>query len=446
MERRILIVGTAGRDFHVFNTAYRDDPEHRVLGFTSAEVCPGEHGRYPPCLTGPRYPDGIPILPESELTMLIAALDIDEVVFAYSELDCRDVAGLAAQVLAAGADFQVPSPRRSMLRVGKPVIAVTASRAGSGKSPTVRYLAELLQASGQRVAVLRHPLRIQGYTEDHEHRYLTVDGVEVDACGQPDRQPDETLPGVWLFSGLDFAATAAAAESEADVIIWDGAGNDLPFLAPDLHIVLVDPLRAGEEVGFFPGEACLRLADLVIVSKCDAASEDQLDLVDSLIYRLNPDVTVLRADTPVRIDGADRVAGRTVVVVEDVLSLTLGAVRPGAGLAAAQRVGVSAVISPMPQAVGSLSRIYRRHPEAQQILPCAGFEAERLAELRATLEATPSEAVIDATRADLAGLLQLTRPVAKASFGLRPHQPDLLADIVGAAVGATISGLTRRTT
>lgn len=413
--RRILIVGTAGRDFHVFNTLYRDDPDQVVLGFTAADN-PVAGGRYPAFLSGPLYPDGVPILPEADLELLIGRLGIDEIVFAYSELGCGDVVHLAARALAAGADFRLVSPVRSMLVSTRPVIAVTAASSGAGKTPTVRYLAELLVSWGLRVAIVRHPIRPQGFT-------------------QPIREPAASLPGVWTYSGIDYAEVLAVAQEGADVILWDGLGNDLPFLKPTLHIALTDPLRAGEESDYFPGEVGLRRADVVIITKCESAGIDQIERCESGVYSVNPDAVVLTADSPVLVDGGARVAGRTVVVVEEAHTLSLGALKPGAGLAAAHLLGVSAIISPLPQAVGRLVQVYRQHPEAQSVLPVPGFAPEDLADVRATIEATPSEAIIDATRVDLATLLHLERPVARAAFALSPHDPDQLARLVRAAVG-----------
>ncbi len=413
--RRTLIVGTAGRDFHVFNTLYRTDPDQLVLGFTAADT-PETDGRYPSFLTGTLYPDGIPILPESELEQLIADLGIDEVVFAYSELGCTQVVRLAARALAAGADFRLVSPLRSMLPSTKPVIAVTAASSGAGKTPTVRYLAELLVATGLQVAVVRQPVRPQGFT-------------------QPLRELDASLPGVWTYSGLDYAEILAAAEAEADVILWDGVGNDLPFLEPTLHIALTDPLRDGEEADYFPGEVGLRLADVVIITKCESAGIEQIERCESGIYAVNPGATVLTADSPVIVDGGERVAGRTVVVVEEAHTLSLGSMKPGAGIAAARLLGVSAIISPLPQAVGALVELYRLHPEAQSVLPTSGFGPSDLADLKATIDATPSEGIIDATRIDLAQVLGLDRPVVRAAFALSPHDPDQLARLVRAAVG-----------
>lgn len=431
---RILIVGTAGRDFHVFHTLYRDEPARHVVAFTSADMAPGESGRYPACLAGPHYPAGLPIVPEADLERIIAGQGVTHVVFAYSEIGCAGVAGLAARVLAAGADFQLVNPRRSMLASTRPVIAVTSASSGAGKSPTVRHLAELLASWNLRVAVIRHPLRAQDFAEDRAHTFAVTDGVTRDACADPEREPFEAVPGATVFSGLDFGAILRAAEAEADVVLWDGAGSDLPFLAPSLHILLTDPLRA-DEADLFPGEVGLRMADVVVVSKCDSASADQVAAVERTVARVNPAAVLLTADSPVLVENGDAVAGRTVVVVEEELTLSLGALKPGAGTEAAHLVGVSGIISPLPQATGALVEVYARHPEAQSVLPVTGYGPGDLAEVRATLEATPSEAVIDATRVDLAALLGLGRPVARASYAIRPHEPERLAELVRAAIG-----------
>jgi len=425
--RRTLIVGTAGRDFHVFNTIFRQDPHHTVLGFTSSGLRHGS-ARYPGCLAGPLYPDGIPIVPEADLEAFIHAERVDNVVFAYTELGCMEIARLAARVLAAGADFQLLSPSRLMLAANRPVIAVTAARTGAGKSPTVRYLADLLLAEGRRVAVIRHPLRAADFGAGWSHR--TSASSDADACAEPEVAPLEGQPSVLVYSGTDQATVLAAAEADADVVLWDGAGNDLPFIRPNLHILLTDPLHVVGEAESFPGDVALRLADVVMISKCDAADAGQVDKVRALVARLNPDAVVLTADSPVIVEGVELVAGKTVVVVEEELTLNLGSLRPGAGIAAAHKVGVSAIISPLPQAVGSLAGVYAQHPEAQSLLPVTGYSEAELAEVRETILATPSDGVIDATRVDLASLLRLDRPVAKAWFALRPHDPEALAGLV----------------
>lgn len=431
---KILIVGTAGRDFHVFHTLFRDEPRHQVVAFTSADMASDQSGRYPACLAGPRYPDGVPILPEDDLERIIREHGIAQVVFAYSEIGCPGVASLAARTLAAGADFRLVNPRRAMLTSARPVIAVTSASSGAGKSPTVRYLAELLAGWNLRVAVISHPLRVQDFAEDREHSFAVIDGLLQDACAEPVREPFEAVPNAVAFSGLDFGAILRATEAEADVVVWDGAGSDLPFLAPSLHILLTDPLRA-EEAELFPGEVGLRTADVVVVSKCDSASAEQVATVERTVRALNPDAVLLTADSPVMVENGARVAGRTVVVVEEELTLSLGALKPGAGTEAARLVGASGIISPLPQATARMAEVYARHPEAQSVLPVLGYAADDLAEVRATLEATPSEAVIDATKLDLAAVLGLTRPVAKAGYGIRPHDPDRLAALVRAAIG-----------
>lgn len=433
---RILIVGTAGRDFHVFNTHYRQTPKHQVIGFTSAELSAGEQGQYPSCLSGPLYPDGVPILPEAELSQIIQQHEVEQVIFAYSEIACEGLGAIAVQVLAAGADLKVVNPRSSMLGSTKPVIAVTSALPGAGKSPTVRYLAELLSSWGLRVGIVQHPMRIQRFQQDRQHVEVEVDGQVLDACAAPLSEPFDGVQRAATYSGLDFAAILHAAEAASDVILWDGAGSDVPFLEPTLHLVLTDPLRGDAPASVYPGEAGLRMADVVIISKCDAATAQQIEAVQEAVGALNSGAAVLTADAPVVVTNGEQLRGCTVVVVEEELALSLGALRPGAGIEAARRIGASGIISPLPQAVGSLAELYAKHPEAHSILPAMGYSPAELADLRATLEATPSEGVIDATCIDLADLLGLTRPVAQASYALEPHDPERLAALVRAAVSA----------
>ena len=427
--RRTLIVGTAGRDFHVFNMIYREDTHHRVLGFTNSRL-QNAAGHYPSCLSGPLYPDGIPIVPEADLEGFIEAEHIEDVVFAYTELGCLAIARLAARVLAAGADFQLISPSRLMLSANRPVIAVTAARSGAGKSPTVRYLADLLLAEGKRVSVIRHPLRAPEFTDGAHHHDST------DRCSVPEVSALEGRPEVRVYAGTEQTAVLAAAEADADVVLWDGVGTDLPFIRPDLHILVTEPTSVVGEAESFPADVALRLADVVMVSKCDAAEATQVDETRALVSRLNPRAVVLTADSPVIVQNVEQIAGRTVIVVEEELTLNLGSLRPGAGVAAALQSGVSAIISPLPQAVGSLAQVYAQHPEAHSLLPVTGYSDAELAEVRETIAATSSEAVIDATRVQLGAVLGLDRPVVKAWYALRPHDPDALARLVLGALGA----------
>ncbi len=434
--RPTLIVGTAGREFHIFNTVYRQDSHHRVLGFTSPRLNSGEASLYPACLSGALYPDGIPVLPEEDLEKIIAELGIKDVVFAYTELPFTKVRRLGARVLAAGADFQLLAPDRSMLRSSKPVIAVTAARSGAGKTPTVRYLAHLLHTDGLRVAVIRHPITHQTFDDHVSHRVAVGDNVDADECSFAERTEFEPLfaDQVVVYTGLDYAQILAAAESESDVILWDGGGNDLPFIRPDLHIVITDPLRSPHE-DYFPGDVCLLLADLVIINKCDSATIEQIEAAEATVNRVNPDAPVLTADSPVTVEGADAIRGRTVTIIEEGLSLALGPLKTGAGLVAARQCGVSGIISPRPNAVGSLVKVYREHPEAQSVLPVMGYSPEQVADLQATLDATQSEAIIDATRLDLSTVLRISKPMARAAYALRPHDPDALAAVVRRVAG-----------
>lgn len=431
--RRTLIVGAAGRDFHTFNIVFRHDASHVVVGFTSPEFCVDDTGTYPASLAGPLYPDGIDILPEAALEEVVRHLRVDEVVYAYTEAPRVELARLASRALAAGADFEVVSPHRLMLPTSKPVIAVSSARPGSGKSAAARYLAEFLVGEGYRVAVVRHP---------RTERLFDNAYPSVQQGGRHARSADEVVRGevaphgsdpVAVFSGLDYELVLAAAEAEADVLIWDGNGSDAPFLRPTLQFVLVDPLRLGGEVDYFPGEVCLRMADAIIVNKCDAVSVSQIEAVVDTVARLNPEARVFTADSPVEVEDGQVLRGRTVTILEEVDSLRLDGIRPGAGMVAARRGGVSGIISPKPYATGSLARFYRQNPAAAQVLPVLGNSPEVLAELGAALAAVPSEVIIDAARVDLAGLLP-EKPVVRASYTLSPHDHEAVAALVRGAV------------
>ena len=279
--------------------------------------------------------------------------------------------------------------------------------------------------------MIRHPIAHQNFDAHVAHRIASVGDLPADECTF-EREEFEPLiaEGVVVFTGLDYGQILEAAQADADVIVWDGGGNDLSFIRPDLNIVLTDPLRAGDEVDYFPGEVCLRLADVVIINKCDSATVEQIELVESNVERINPEALILTADSPVTVEGAELIRGRTVTIVEEGLTLTLGSLKAGAGMVAARQVGVSGIISPRPNAVGSLVKVFRDHPEAQSVLPAMGYSDQQVAELQATLDATPSEAIIDATRLDLATVLTITKPMARAAYALRPHDPEALAEAV----------------
>ncbi len=426
MARRVVIMGAAGRDFHNFNVAYRDDPEHRVVSFTATQI-PGIAGRrYPPELAGPLYPDGIPIVPESDLESLLASESIDEVVFAYSDVSHETVMHAASRALAGGADFSLLGPRRTMLPAHRPVVAICAVRTGSGKSQTTRRVAELMAEAGLRVAVVRHPMPYGDLVAQRVQRFETMADLTAQDATIEEREEYEPhiAAGRVVFAGVDYAAILAVAEAEADVILWDGGNNDLPFYRPDLLIAVADPLRAGDELHYHPGEAVLRMADVVLINKVDSASAGEVAQVRADVARLNPDATLLEARSAVRVDSP--IDGARVVVVEDGPTLTHGGMTYGAGIVAARRFGAEPV-DPRPYAVGSIADVLARYPDLGPLVPAMGYGAEQTLELAATLDAVPADLVLAATPIDLTRVLSLNKPVVRVRYDLEETDPVAFA-------------------
>ena len=430
--RRIVILGAAGRDFHNFNVLYRGDSTVQVVAFTATQI-PDIAGRsYPATLAGERYPDGIPILAEAELAALIARERVDEAVFSYSDVSHAHVMHVASACIAAGAHFVLPGAGPTMLTSSKPVIAVTAVRTGSGKSQTTRYLVGILAELGVRTVVVRHPMPYGDLAAQACQRFAEVADLDRHACTIEEREEYEPHldRGFVVYAGVDYERILRAAEQEAEVILWDGGNNDVPFFRPALQVVLVDPLRPGDEVGYHPGETNLRLADLVVVNKCDSASAADIATVEANCRRVNPGATILRADSPVRVDDVAAVKGRRVVVVEDGPTLTHGSMTYGAGVVAARQAGVAEIIDPSPVAVGSLADTYRAYPNAVGVLPAMGYGPAQIADLAATIEATDADAVISGTPIDLTRVLSVSKPVVRARYDLREHQPGVLEQAV----------------
>lgn len=437
-RRRIVIAGAAGRDFHDFNVVYRDDPSVEVVAFTAAQI-PGIAGRtYPRLLAGERYPDGIPIVPEEELEATVRRRGVDEVVFAYSDVSHEAVMHLASRVLAAGADFTLLGPRRTMLRSSVPVVAVCAVRTGAGKSQTSRRVAELLERAGLRVVVVRHPMPYGDLARQAVQRFATLADLERHETTIEEREEYEPHldAGRLVFAGVDYAAVLRAAEHDADAIVWDGGNNDLPFVRPDLHLVVVDPLRPGHELAYHPGEANLRMADVIVVNKVDAAAPGALAAVRDSIASANPAATVVEARSALSLVGGS-IAGRRVAVVEDGPTLTHGGMTFGAGIVAARRNGVAAIVDPRPYAHGSLAATLRRYPDLEPLLPAMGYGNEQVRELEATLNAMPVDAVLAATPIDLGRILRLRHPVVRVRYELEqvrgPSLASLLEPVVRAA-------------
>jgi predicted GTPase len=421
----VVIAGAAGRDFHDFNTLYRDDPGREVVAFTAAQI-PGIAGRrYPAALAGPLYPAGIPILAEERLEALLREGAVDEVVFAYSDLAHADVMHLASRALAGGADFTLIAPRRSMLESPVPVIAVCAVRTGAGKSPAVRWLSRRLRSLGLRCAVLRHPMPYGDLERQAVQRFADAGDLDRANCSVEEREEYEPhlAIGNVVYAGVDYARVLALAAAEADVVLWDGGNNDLPLVRPDLLVVLADPLRAGHETTHHPGETCVRMADVIVLSKCDSAAPAAVAAVEAACRRLNPRAFVTRAALPIRLEAPEQVRGRRVVVVEDGPTLTHGGMAYGAGTLAAQRAGAAAIVDPRPSAAPEVARVYLQYPHIGAVLPAVGYSAAQLGALRRTLDAVDADLIVSATPIDLAHLLALEKPVLRARYEFADLDP-----------------------
>ena len=445
--RRVLILGAAGRDFHDFNVVYRDDPGVRVVAFTAAQI-PGIAGRrYPPSLAGPLYPDGIPIEDEAELEALCRRERVSEVVFAYSDLSHEEVMHRASRALAAGADFTLLGPDRTMLEASRPVIAVSAVRTGCGKSQTARWIGQRLRARGLRVAVLRHPMPYGDLAREVVQRFASPADLDAAACSAEEREEYEPhlACGHVVFAGVDYAAILAAAQAEADVLLWDGGNNDFPFLRPDLHVVLVDALRPGQATRWHPGEAALRMADIIVVAKVDAAPAADVQRALDEARAVNPRAPLVRAASPVRLDDPAAVAGRRVLVVEDGPTLTHGGMSHGAGLVAAIRGGAAEIVDPRPHSAAALKEVFARHPHIGRVLPAVGYGPAQLAALRETIDAAGADVVVAATPIDLAALVAPRTPVVRARYEYADAGEPTLGSLVDAFLARALHGEADRT-
>lgn len=432
-RRRVVVLGAAGRDFHDFNVVYRDDPTREVLAFTGAQI-PGIAGRrYPPELAGPLYPAGIPIHDEAELPDLLRQ-GVDTVVFAYSDVSHAHVMRLGAIALAGGADFTLPGPRRTMLPARLPVIAVCAVRTGCGKSQTTRHLAAHLRARGLRVGVVRHPMPYGDLVRQVAQRFATLAELDAAGCTVEEREeyePHITAGGV-VHVGVDTARVLARVEAESDVILWDGGNNDFPFIRPDLLIVLADALRPGHVEGWHPGEAVLRMADIVLVAKANAAPVHDVHRVMEAVHRLNPGAALLRAGSRIRLDDAAAVRGRRVLVVEDGPTLTHGGMPHGAGHAAAVAAGAAKLVDPRPVAAPEIAAVYAAFPHLGPVLPAMGYGAAQLHDLSETIARSGAELVVSGTPADLSRLIAPGLPIIRVRYEYEELETPSLAARVDA--------------
>jgi predicted GTPase len=435
--RRVVIMGAAGRDFHNFNVVFRDDPAYTVVAFTAAQIPNIEGRRYPAELAGELYPAGIPIRAEDELAEIIRRERVDEVVFAYSDVTHQYVMNRASSALAEGADFRLLGPAATMLRAQVPVVAITAVRTGAGKSQTTRRVAEILTGRGLRVVVVRHPMPYGRLAEQRVQRFASAADLELHDCTIEEREEYEPHleRGNVVYAGIDYAAILERAEAEADVLLWDGGNNDFAFYRPDLQITVVDPHRAGHETAYHPGETNLRSADVVVINKVDTAAAADVAAVRATVERVNPRATIIEAASPVTLERADLIAGKSVVVIEDGPTLTHGEMGFGAGTIAARQHG-GVLVDPRPHAVGSLRDVFARHPHLAELVPAMGYGGEQMRELEATINATPAEIAIIGTPIDLGQLLRLNKPVLRVRYELAEQGDITLADLLETLVSA----------
>jgi len=436
--RRIVIMGAAGRDFHNFNTVYRDNPAFRVVAFTAAQI-PGISGRrYPAVLAGKLYPDGIPILNEEDLAAICKEEKVDEVIFAYSDVPHTAVMHKASIALAAGTDFALLGPNSTMLASKLPVIAVCAVRTGVGKSQTTRWLGRHLKSLGLKSAAIRHPMPYGDLAKQAVQRFAAMKDLDDADCTVEEREEYEPhiAAGNVVFAGVDYERILRQAEKEAQIILWDGGNNDFSFYRPDLNIVLVDPLRAGHVKTHHPGEAVLRMADVVVIAKANSATSGDIQKVTESVRELNPKARIVRAASLVSLDDVAAVRGKRAVVVDDGPTITHGGMPYGAGFVAASDAHAAEIVDPWPMAAGEMAHVYRNYPHIGRVLPAMGYSAGELADLETTLNAIDADVIVAGTPVDLGRLMKLNKPVVRARYEFGEMGQPLLKDIVGEFLGA----------
>lgn len=431
-RRRILIMGAAGRDFHNFNTVFRDEKKYEVVAFTATQI-PNIAGRkYPAKLAGKLYPQGIKIFPESELPKLIQKLNVDEVVFSYSDVPFQYVMERASLVMSCGADFKVLGTRHTMLRSRVPVIAVVAVRTGSGKSQTSRKVCSNLRSMGKKVVAVRHPMPYGDLVAQKVQRYASIADLHKHKCTVEEMEEYEPhiVAGTVIYAGVDYEAILRQAEKEADVIVWDGGNNDMSFYKPDLTITVVDPHRPGHELTYYPGETNVRLADVIVVNKIDSAPSENVQKVIENVQRLNPRASVIQAASPIAVDNADVIRGKSVLVVEDGPTLTHGDMSYGAGTLAARLFGAREIIDPRPYAVKSIAETYEKYPKTGMLLPAMGYGDKQVQDLETTINRVPCEAVIIGTPIDLRRVIRIEKPSTRVQYSLKETTKPDLADVL----------------
>jgi len=433
MSTRVLIMGAAGRDFHNFNVVFRDDPSTEVVAFTATQIPNIVDRRYPAELAGPHYSKGIQIHPEADLPRLVRDLGVDQVVFAYSDVSHEYVMHQASIVLAAGADFRLIGPKASMLKAKVPLVSVCAVRTGSGKSQTTRRVIHILRERGKRVVAIRHPMPYGDLVRQRVQRFARLEDLDLHQCTIEEREEYEPhiASGGVIFAGVDYGAILAEAEREADVIVWDGGNNDLPFYAADLEIVVTDPHRAGHESTYHPGETNLRRAHVVVINKIDTAAPESVAALRHSIRELNPAALVVDAASPISVEDPAAIRGKRVLAIEDGPTLTHGEMTYGAGVLAGIKHGAATIVDPRPYTVGRLTKTFEAYPGIGKLLPAMGYGEEQIRDLGATVDRTPADLVLIATPIDLRRVVTFNKPAQRVTYELQELGKPDLGDVLG---------------
>lgn len=428
MVQKVLIMGAAGRDFHNFNTVFRDNEDYKVVAFTATQIPDIEGRQYPTELAGSLYPDGIPIIAEEELEKTCKAEKVDVVVFSYSDVTNQYVMEKSGRVNACGADFWLIGPGKTMIKSNKPVIAVCAVRTGCGKSQTTRRVAEVLTAKGKTIAAIRHPMPYGNLVEQRVQRFANYDDLDAYDCTIEEREEYEPHidRGSIVYAGVDYGEILKAAESEADFILWDGGNNDMSFYKPDMYITVVDPHRPGHSETYYPGLANMLMADIIVINKMDTADDAGIKAVKENIARYNPDAVVIEADSPLTVDNPDAIKGKRVLVVEDGPTLTHGGMKYGAGMVAAKEYGAGEIVDPRPYLVDTLKETFEKYPDIGTLLPAMGYGDEQVKDLEETINAVDCDVVVSGTPIDITRIVNVNKPIVRVQYDLKERgKPDL---------------------
>lgn len=428
MKIKTVIMGAAGRDFHVFNTYFRDNELYDVIAFTATQIPNIEGRKYPAVLAGKLYPDGIPIYTEEKLQSLIKEHDVRQVIFAYSDIAHEDIMHKASTVLSSGADFRLMGPQNTSVKSSKPVISICATRTGVGKSQTTRAVCKILQQMGKKVVAIRHPMPYGDLSKQICQRFASYEDLDLHQCTIEEREEYEPHidNGIIVYAGVDYEVILREAEKEADVIIWDGGNNDFSFYHTDLHIVLADPLRPGHEMLYHPGETNIRMADVIIINKIDSANAADVNTVRENIEKANPNAVVIEAASPINVEQPEMVKGKRVLIIEDGPTLTHGGMGFGAGFVAARKFGAGDIIDAKPFAIGSIKQTYEKYPHLNKVLPAMGYGKEQMKELEQTINNINCDVVLSGTPIDITRVIKPNKPVIRVGYELQEiGQPDL---------------------